>query len=87
MKTKMMRSLPELMAHVGFSGAVDYLIRQKGDVLLGEVLMIEAHATWNRMWMTKPRVKDNISPEDEKKLWENLELMQKGLMEVDPNGR
>lgn len=82
MKVKMVGSIPELMANVGFSGAVDFLIRQNGDYLLGEVLQIEAQATWFKMWITKPPIKDtNISPEDEKKLWENFELMKKGLRE------
>ncbi len=76
---KVVSNVPELLAEAGFSGAVDYVVRQGGDYLLGEILTTEAQATWVRMWMTsKFKVKDpHISQEDEKKLWENFELLRK----------
>jgi len=78
MIVKNVGSIPELMAEVGFKGAVDYLVRVGCGNLLPAVLGIEAEAEWVKCWMNKPVVKDpNLTEADEKRLWENFELMKK----------
>jgi hypothetical protein len=75
MEMKIIGSIPELMAEVG---AVDYLVRVGCGNLLPAVLGIEAEAEWVKCWMNKPVIKDpNLTEADEKRLWENFELMKK----------
>jgi len=80
MDKKIVRNIPELMVEVGFSGAVDYLVRVGcNDKILSTVLRVEADVNWAKLWITKPSIRDpKLSKADEKKLWENFKLMQKG---------